>query len=158
MSAKFGLPLPTSHLEYLNEEKESEHRRAMLGVEAVNKGGGSGSVVSLDESHSLFLGGESLWSDTSAGLTKLEENIRYKLYIFNSIHNCFLRLCLGFYRIQLLRFRRADGKMTATKFLNHKMLKGIRKLPHISQDELLGALSAHFPEVMIIKTLYDLIF
>ena len=82
MSAKFGLPLPTTHLEYLNEEKENEQRRAMLGMEAVNqgRGGGNGSVVSFDESYSLFLGGESLWSDTSAGLTKMEENIRYCLH------------------------------------------------------------------------------
>ena len=78
MSAKFGLPLPTSHLEYLNEEKENEERRARLGMEALTKkgGGADSSMVSLDESHSLFLGGESIWSDTSAGLTKMEENIR----------------------------------------------------------------------------------
>ena len=44
--------------------------------------------------------------------------------------------------------------MTATKFLNHKALKGIRKLPLISQEELLEALSAHFPEV-VIQSSYD---
>ena len=87
MSAKFGLPLPTSHLDYLNEEKENEERRAMLGFETSKKaGGGNGSIVSFDESHSLFLGGESVWSDTSAGLTKMEENIRFYVDLLLEIH------------------------------------------------------------------------
>ena len=44
--------------------------------------------------------------------------------------------------------------MTATKFLKHKTLKGIKKLPGISQDDLLGTLSAHFPEVNRLYTVH----
>ncbi len=76
MAAKFGLPMSTTHLGYLKEEEEAEARRAILGAPTGDGGGGGGSVLSFDESHSLFLGGESLWSDTSAGITKLEDNIR----------------------------------------------------------------------------------
>ena len=90
MSVKFGLPLPDTHLKYLKEKEEGEKRRAAIGV-----GGGGASSLSLDSSHSLFLGGESLWSETSGGITRAEEGTVATIKLSSPLFSLlsFLLLC-----------------------------------------------------------------
>ena len=96
IATRLGLPMPTDHLKYLQQENREE-------PSASGSVGGEGS-----SQRSLFLGGQSMWSESTGEVTKAEEALR------------------------------GDGHMTAAKFLNLPLLRSLQRMPKVSQDQVVS--------------------
>lgn len=165
---RWGLPLPTSHLNYLREQTkrqlqdqammqhEAAYRRQLRqqthGVGIFTTGAGDSHVIPGKYDHdnesvasgftaaegSLFLGGKSVWTETPS-------HAAHSLSSKNSIGDGKKSISTS---VDGASTDKKAKKLSADKFLRHSQLRSIVTYPKIPIDDVCECLNTSHPEVL----------
>ena len=151
---KWGLPLPTAHLNYLRERQsrdlvdqhqhnlEIQYRQQLRQQQSVAADLAVQDSISVQDGHSvttvataersLFPGGQSVWTETPSqefsSYAKSADRNKPASSIFDT---------------------KDTQKLSADKFLRYSKLRSIRTFPKIPQQDILACLNDLYPEVLV---------